>query len=154
MDKIEKIIELYYLKHLKQNEIAKILDVSTQYISKIVKKDNRYVEEKENRKKMNAENRKEYLKNYFKTYVRQKDDAISKEELKIIHDRDAKQLSYFNQISDIAFARWNMSAYHVNKNGNLTLVNNLNVSKDVPKIIYRNAKVRPQKYKGNCCFNH
>lgn len=81
MNKAEKIIELYYLKHLKQNEIANILDVSNQYVSKIVKKDSRYTKEKGNRKK-------------------------------------------------------------------------LNVSKDVPKIIYRNAKVRPQKYKGNCCFNH
>ena len=38
MEKKEQILDLFYNCHLKQTEIAKIVELSTQYISKIVKK--------------------------------------------------------------------------------------------------------------------
>ena len=39
MDTKEQILDLYYNKHLKQNEISKIVGKSSPYISKIVKTD-------------------------------------------------------------------------------------------------------------------
>ena len=61
MSNKEKILDLYYNQHLKQNEIAKIVDTTTQYVSKVVRTDKRNIEEKEKRKKENSENRKIYL---------------------------------------------------------------------------------------------
>ena len=46
MDKKEQILDLYFNKHLKQTEIAEIVNASQQYISKIIKKDGRYENEK------------------------------------------------------------------------------------------------------------
>ena len=40
-NKQEEILNLFYNKHLKQNEIAKIVETSSQYVSKIIKQDNR-----------------------------------------------------------------------------------------------------------------
>jgi len=110
MEKAEKIKNLFYIEHLKGKEIAKILEVTPQNVSKTIKSDKRYKEEKAFRKKMNARNRKEYLKEYAKTYVRKKEETITKEELEAIHNQDVKELSYYAEISDNAFARWNLSA--------------------------------------------
>ena len=58
MNKKERILDLYFNKHLKQIEIAEIVDASQQYISKLIKKDERYENEKSSRKSINAEKRK------------------------------------------------------------------------------------------------
>ena len=58
MNKQEKICELYYVEHKKQQEIANEVDASQQYVSKIVKNDCRYIAEKEARKQTNQSNRK------------------------------------------------------------------------------------------------
>lgn len=55
MEKREQILDLYYNKHYKQIEIARKLEVTRQYVSQIVKKDNRYESEIENRKYMQDE---------------------------------------------------------------------------------------------------
>ncbi len=55
MNTKEQILDLYYNKHLKQNEIAKIVGKSSPYISRIVKADKRNVQEKETRKQINKE---------------------------------------------------------------------------------------------------
>lgn len=53
MDKKEQILDLYYNQHLKQVEIVNLLNVTQQYISKIIKKDERYENEKQLRKSKN-----------------------------------------------------------------------------------------------------
>lgn len=50
MDKKEQILDLYFNKHLKQTEIAEKVNASQQYISKIIKKDGRYENEKSSKK--------------------------------------------------------------------------------------------------------
>ena len=77
MNNKEKILDLYFIKHLKQNAIATELNVSTQYISRIVRSDERYKHEKELRKQENSKKRKEYLQEYFKNYDRPKNDDNS-----------------------------------------------------------------------------
>ena len=63
-DRKERILDLFFNEHLKQADIAKILDVSKQYVSKILKADSRYEEVKQNKLKENAIKRKDYLKQY------------------------------------------------------------------------------------------
>ena len=46
LNKKERILDLYFNKHLKQTEIAEKVIASQQYISKIIKKDERYENEK------------------------------------------------------------------------------------------------------------
>lgn len=149
-DKKEKILDLFFNEHLKQVDIAEMLDISKQYVSKVVKADSKYEKTKENKLKQNAIKRKEYLKEYFKTYQRSKCEDNSYENLKAQLNQDSFELSYFSDISDYAFAKWNISAYHRNKKGNLVLNKDLKVGFNVPKTINMNIPVPTQKYKHKC----
>ena len=149
-DKKEKILDLFFNEHLKQVDIAEMLDISKQYVSKVVKADSKYEKTKENKLKQNAIKRKEYLKEYFKTYQRSKCEDNSYENLKAQLNQDTFELSYFSDISDYTFAKWNISAYHRNKKGNLVLNKDLKVGFNVPKTINMNIPVPTQKYKHKC----
>ena len=46
----DKIIDLFYEKHLRPSDIANELKVAKSYITKVIQKDSRYIEEKESRK--------------------------------------------------------------------------------------------------------
>ena len=155
MSNKEKILDLYYNQHLKQNKIAEIVGTITQYVSKVVRDDKRNKQEKEKRKKENSENRKVYLQEYFKTYDRPKKDDNSYEQMIAQQRQDSIELSFSNNnISDYAFAKWNSSAYHTNSKGNLVLNRNLKVGFDVPKSINMNIKVPTQKYKNRCVYSY
>lgn len=151
VDNKEKILDLFFNEHLKQVEIAKIVGVKKQYVSRIVKADSRYEEAKANKLKESAVQRKEYLKIYNKTYKRPKQDDNSYEQMQEQLKQDSLELSYYNSgISDYAFAKWNLSAYHRNKKGNLALNRGLNVGFDVPRTVNMNIKVPTQKYPKSC----
>lgn len=151
----QQILDLYYNQHLKQNEIAKIVGTTNQYVSKVVKTDSRNKQEKEYRKKINSEQRAIYLKEYFKTYDRPKKDDNSYEKMLAQQKQDSIELSYnSNNISDYAYAKWNSSLYHTNSKGNLVLYRNLKVGSDVPKSINRNIKVPTQKYKNRYVYSY
>lgn len=155
MNTKEQILNLYYNRHLKQNEIAKIVGKSCPYVSKVVKTDKRNKQEKETRKKTSAENRKVYLQEYFKTYDRPKKDDNSYEQMVAQQKQDAMELSYTtNNMSDYAFAKWNSSAYHTNSKGNLVIDRKLKVGSDVPKSINMNIKVSTQKYKSRYVYSY
>lgn len=49
MNKKDKILKMYYDEQLRQNDIANKLNVSQSYISQIIKKDKRYITNKENK---------------------------------------------------------------------------------------------------------
>jgi len=155
-DKKEKILDLFFNKHLKQIDIAQILDVSKQYVSKILKADSRYAEAKQNKLKENAIKRKEYLQEYYKTYQRPKNEDNSYEQMKAQQNQDSLELSYYNSgyINDYAFAKWNLSAYRRNKKGNLVLNKDLKVGFDVPRIVNMNIKIPTQKYKNRCLYSY
>ena len=155
MSNKEKILDLYYNQHLKQNEIAKLVGISTQYVSKVVRADKRNKEEKEKRKTENSENRKVYMQEYFKTYNRPKKDDNSYEQMVAQQIQDSLELSFSNNIiSDYAYAKWNSSAYHTNSKGNLVLNRNLKIGFDVPKSINMNIKVPTQKYKNRYVYSY
>ena len=150
----ENILDLYYNKHLKQKDIANIVGVSKQYVSKVVNSDSRCKKEKQLRKDKNAITRKDYMKEYFKNYVRSKKEDNSYEQLKALQYQDSLELSYFNSyMNDYAFAKYNSSIYHRDKNGNLRLSKGIKVCNDVPKIINMNIPITTQKYKNFYCFS-
>ena len=151
MENRENILNLYFNKRLKQKEIATIVGVSKQYVSKVIKADSRCKEEKQTRKDENAIKRKDYLKEYYKNYDRPKKEDNSYEQLQALLYQDSLELSYSsNNINDYAFAKHNSSIYHRDKNGNLKLNKGIKVGNDVPKTINMNIPVPTQKYKYRC----
>ena len=54
----DKIIELFFEKHLRPTEIAQKLKIGMPYITKIIQKDSRYIREKETRRQENKEKNK------------------------------------------------------------------------------------------------
>ena len=137
MDKKEQILDLYFIKHLQQTEISKQLQVSQQYISKIVKKDERYKHEKDYRKSKNAEKRKIYQMEYQKNYVRKKDNDIAFEALQAQLAQDAKLLSYkAHNLSTYALKKANSSIYEYDKNRNqYVMLKGIKASVDLPRRI-------------------
>ena len=114
MNKKEKIKELFFEKKYKQNEIAEELNTSTQYISKVLQNDSRYIDEKEKRKsKSKDKNRKDTI-NYMKK--KRKSICSDYDILKKMHDQASHELSGGRSIiSNRAFWEWNKSAYKYNK---------------------------------------
>lgn len=151
MENRENILDLYFNKHLKQKEIATIVGVSKQYVSKVIKADSRCKEEKQTRKDENAIKRKDYLKEYYKNYDRPKIEDNSYEQLQALLYQDSLELSYSSSnINDYAFAKYNLSIYHRDKKGNLKINKGIKVGNDVPKTINMNIPVPTQKYKYKC----
>lgn len=135
MSNKEKIIDLFYNEHLKPVDIALELNVSNAYVSKIIKKDSRYHEEKSQRKQQNELKHKERTIEYMK--LKQKSNKDSYEALKAQLKQDAEELSYYFDISDCSFRKFNSSAYKYNaKKKRFEIDRKLTVSIDVPKVVY------------------
>ena len=155
MDKKAKILHMYFEEHQKQKIIAENVGVKQSYVSQIIKKDERYLLEKENRHNESMIRKTEYNKEYYKTYERPKKEDNSYEQLKALHEQASKELSYTsNTLSDYAFLHWNLGAYHRDNNGNMRINKGLKVGFDVPKLINMNIKVPTQKYKHKYCFSN
>ena len=141
MNNEEKILNLYYNQHLKQKDIAVLIGVSKQYVSKVVKKDTRNREEKQIRKDHNNVKRKDYMKEYFKNYIRNTKGKENMQEyynLLAMINRDNRILSTKSEMSDIAFAKWNRSIYdYAEKTSDLVVKKDINVTFDVPKVLLR-----------------
>ena len=135
MSNKEKIIDLFYREHSKPVDIALELNVSNAYVSKVIKKDFRYYEEKNQRKQQNKQKHKERTIEYMK--LKQKSNKDSYEALKAQLKQDAEELSYYFDISDRSFRKFNSSAYKYNaKKKRFEIDRKLTVSIDVPKVVY------------------
>ena len=134
MEKKYVIINLYYIKKYKIVDIAKEINVSKQFISKIIKDDIRYLEEKERRKKENQRRQNLYRKEFMKR--KRKSSENERMILNLMHDQASKELSTGKNISNRAFRDWNSSIYKYNNNKKTyDLKKGIVVSKDVPKRI-------------------
>ena len=108
----EEILDLFFNKKLKQKEIAEKLGVSRHKVSRIVTKDKRYTNEKQNRKDISKQRHTDNTKNYIRTqrkelqFIHNVDDLI----LRKIHEQDVMELSKSKKLSDIAYRDWNTSA--------------------------------------------
>lgn len=141
MDKKEQILDLYFNMHLKQTEIAEKVNASQQYISKIIKKDEKYEDEKSSRKSSNAEKRKIAQAEYQKNYVRKKDKDIAYEQLLAQQRQDALELSYNSHpLSNYAFKKVNSSIYTYDSIKNqFVMIRGIKAGFDAPKRISMNA---------------
>ena len=153
IDNKNYILDKYYNEHEKPTIIAKELKVNPSYITKIIKGDTRYIQEKEYRSQISKENRKIAKKEWIRNKRQNEADKQLYEFVKQQHIDASKELSYSSEMSDLAYIRWNSSAYHRNSKGNLIIDRKLKVSSDVPKSINMNIKIPTQKYKKKYCYS-
>lgn len=138
IDKVTEITRLFYDEHLKPTDIAKQIGVGKSYITKIIQKDERYIEEK----KYRATKSKERNKICKRNYINKKRQADKQEYQSMIIqiNKDNEYLSTRKEISDIDFAKWNRGMYNYDKkNGDLVLKNGIvtgyNVCKRVKNVV-------------------
>ena len=132
----ENILNLFYLQHLKVKDIAEKLNVSSSYVTKIVKQDVRYINEKGNRKQISVHNKKIYQNNFIKEKreLKRIDDNYSFVQAQ--HIQASRELSKSNKLSDENYRKWNYSAYHYNPlKKRYEFDSKLGRSHDVPKYI-------------------
>lgn len=76
-----RILNMYFAEHKKQQEIAESLGISQQYVSKVIKQDDRYLVEKETRKIQHQQKRKETKAQYQKQHRQNKYEDIEYQRL-------------------------------------------------------------------------
>lgn len=131
-----KIISMFFLEHLKVNEISKQLKVSSSYITKVIKKDERYAIEKENRKNISKIARKESQKIFAKNKREIKRIEDNYSFVLLQHAQASSELSKTKHLSDESYRKWNYSAYRYNPSKNrYEFRESLGRSADVPKYI-------------------
>lgn len=132
----ENIISLFYIEHLPVKEIAKQLDISSAYVTKIIKQDSRYIQEKNFRKSV-SKNRRKIAQNEFVKKKREKqriDDNYSYVQSQ--HEQAIRELSKSSHLSNENYRKWNISAYNYNPSKQRYEFNDkLGRSADVPKYI-------------------
>ena len=134
IDKIIEITRLFYDEHLRPTDIAKQIGVGKSYITKIIQKDERYIEEKEYRATQSKERHKVCKRNY----INKKRQANKQEyqAMLIQINKDNEYLSTKKKLSDETFSNWNRGMFDYDKHSSdLVLKNGINVGFDVPKRI-------------------
>ena len=133
----EEILKLYFEEKLKQVEIAKKLGISNNAVSKVLKKDNRFTDEKNRRKNINKQKHNKQIQTIVENKRRIKKDNEDYYILKKIHEQDTCELSgRRKRIGDIAFRNWNSSIYkYSEKTKSYILKKGITVGADVPKRI-------------------
>lgn len=129
-----RIIQMYYIEHLRPTDIAKALNIDNGYITRIIKQDARYETEKQQRKQFNEQKNKEQTIAYIKAirYSQKEDYEILQYQLKM----DSKIESRNSTISKANFRKYNSSAYNYNSNKKqFELDRNINAPYCFPKVI-------------------
>ena len=132
----QDIINLFYIEHCSTKEIAENLSVSSAYVSKIVRNDERYYEEKQYRR-MLAKDKRRVGQNTFIKNKREKqriDDCYAF--MKRQQAQDSRELSTPSHLTNESYRRWNNSAYSYNPSKRqYEFDSTLGRSADVPKYI-------------------
>lgn len=112
-EKKEEITILYFQEGKNLTEISELIGVSVSYISKILRKDSRYAEEKENRKSNNLTQRRKKQKKLI--YANRK-NSIDVEYAVLLkqHKEDTRELSKTSKLGDLALRKWCSSVYKYN----------------------------------------
>ena len=132
----KNIVDLFFLKHLKVKEIAEKINVSSAYVTKVIKQDERYLKEKEFRKNESKDKRK-IAQNKFAKEKREKkriedNYAFVQEQ----HRQASKELSKPRHLTNETYRKWNSSAYNYNPSKKrYEFDNNIVRSYAVPKYI-------------------
>lgn len=132
IDKVTEITRLFYDEHLRPTDIAKQIGVGKSYITKIIQKDERYIEEKEYRANQSKERHRVCKRNYINK--KRQVDRQEYQAMIIQINKDNEYLSTKKKLSDEAFSNWNRGMFDYDKHSSdLVLKNGISVSFDVPK---------------------
>ena len=131
----DKIIDLFYEKHLRQSDIAEQLKVAKSYITKVIQKDSRYIEEKESRKAKNKEKNKIQKRVCAKNRrEKEKQERQEYEKLMLLINNDNVILSTKKKENDLQDAKWNRSVYEYDENSSDLVLNpNVNAGYNLAK---------------------
>lgn len=132
----ENIINLFYIEHLKVKEIAQKENISSAYVTKVIKKDERYLKEKEYRKNRAKDKRKVSQNNFIKNKrdIKRVEDNYCLVLLQ--HEQASREMSKSKHLSNESYRKWNYSAYKYNPSKRrYEFDSNLGRSADVPKYI-------------------
>ena len=132
----EQIIKNFFNEHLKVKDIAERMNVSSSYVTRIIKQDKRYSEEKEYRYNKSKEKRKLDQNNFIKHKREQKMIADNYAFVQEQHRQAVLELSKSKHLSDESYRKWNISAYRYNPSKHrYEFDERLGRSADVPKYI-------------------
>ena len=132
IDKVTEITRLFYEEHLRPTDIAKQIGVGKSYITKIIQKDERYIEEKGYRVSQSKERHKACKRNYINK--KRQADKQEYQAMIIQINKDNEYLSTKKKRADEAFANWNRGMFDYDKNSSaLILKAGINVGFDVPR---------------------
>ena len=135
----DKIIDLFYEKHLRPSNIAEQLKVAKSYITKVIQKDSRYIEEKESRKAKNKEKNKIQKRVCAKNRrEKEKQERQEYERLMLLINNDNVILSTKKKENDLQDAKWNRSVYKYDENSSDLVLNpnaGYNLAKRVRNIV-------------------
>lgn len=136
MEKVAIINELYFEEKKTLTEIAEVINTSVSYISKILRKNEKYNEEKEKRKNENLLKRRKVQKDLI--YGKRKSNIdIEYIKLKTQHEQASMELSKRSILGKDTLRKWCSSAYVYNKNKKRYEFDtkNLNKPSDFPSYI-------------------
>lgn len=132
----DDITTLFYIEHLKVKEIAEKVDTSSAYITKVVKQDSRYLQEKEYRKAISKDKRKVAQNNFIKNKRENKRVEDNYSFVQSQHEQATRELSKSKHLSNESYRKWNYSAYKYNPSKKrYEFDEKLGRSIDVPKYI-------------------
>lgn len=132
----EKILNLFYIEHLKVKEISEKTSVTSAYVTKIIKTDSRYKEEKNFRKEKSKEKRKLNQNNFVKQKRENKRIEDNYAFVQSQHIQASMELSKSKKLTDENYRKWNKSAYKYNPSKHrYEFDESLCRSYDVPKYI-------------------
>ena len=130
----DKIIDLFYEKHLRPSDVAEQLKVAKSYITKVIQKDSRYIEEKESRKAKNKEKNKIQKRVCAKNRREKEKEKQEYEKLMLLINNDNVILSTKKKKSDLQDAKWNRSVYEYDENSSDLVLNpNVNAGYNLAK---------------------
>ena len=112
----EQILNYYYEEKLNTIEISNKLKVTKQYVSKVIKVDSRYSDEKAQRKLLNHEKHKKQVNECVKKNKQAKRKDREYDSMKVLQRQAAIELSSHKSINNRAFRNWNSSIYEFHNN--------------------------------------
>lgn len=111
MTKKEQILKFYYEEKLNTIDISNRLNITKQYVSKIIKIDSRYSIEKEQRKQFNHQKHKRQVNECVKKNKQRKRNEQLDGYMELLHIQATAELSSSRRINNRAFRNWNSSIY-------------------------------------------
>ncbi len=137
MERNKIILELYFVHKMKQKQIAEKLNISKYIVSRVLRNDQRYNEEKKARVKESEKKHREKTSRYIIGKRAKERSNNEYEILKKQQIQDSLELSNMKgYISNKAFRDWNSSIYKYDKKTkSYKLKSDIVATSDVPKSI-------------------